>query len=427
MKKQVITAKFKLNHSKEQKAQLDAFCLAYRDALNFASKIAFDNGKTSNKIRIQDLSYYKIREKYSLGAQTTCSIARDVGAKYKTQWTKFKQHLENKKKGYTNKNYKGLDKPVIYKSRTATLQYKKDFSFNFKKSLVSVQTLNKRVKVEFFGWNKHIDLLKVAKIGAANLIYDKNKQQYYLCVAIEIETEDIALDKISKVKGVDLGQRYLAVTQSNENKINFYSGKEVQHKSSRFAAKRKELQAKGTPSALRRLAKMSGRERRFKQHVNHFLSKKILEDNCILGLEDLTGIKDRVKRRKGRFASKKQRKSNSESSKWAFAELGSFLTYKANLQNSLVVKVDAAYTSQMCIKCGHTSEKNRPNKGLNFICACCGYKLHADLNASRNILMRTLLVRQVLTSTGSLSTYLNATSNEVKAERLKCFSELRWS
>ncbi len=425
--KQVITAKLKLIHSKEQKVQLNAFCLAYRDALNFASQIAFDNNKTSNKVKIQKLTYYEIREKFKLGAQTACTIPREVGAQYKTQWTNLKNHIKNVKLGYTNKRYKSLDKPIVYKSRTALLQYNRDFSFDFKKNTVSVKTLGKRIKVEFAGWNKHLELLKTAKIGAANLIYDKNKQQYYLCVAIEIELEDIELSKIKKVKGVDLGQRYLAVTQSNENEVKFYSGKEVKHKSNQYSRKRKELQAKDTKSAKRRLSKLSGKERRFKQNVNHFLSKQILKEQCIIGLEDLTGIRERTKRRKGKRASKKQRKANADSSKWAFAELGNFLAYKANLQRSLVVKVDANYTSQMCIKCGHTAKENRPNKGLNFDCQCCGFKLHSDLLGSRNILMRTLLIRQVLINTGRLSACLDVNSDEAKAERLQVFSGLRWS
>lgn len=427
MIKQVISAKLKINHSKEQKAKLDEFCLAYRDALNFTSQIAFNNNKTSNKVKIQKLTYYDIREKFKLGAQTACTVSRDIGTQYKTQWTKFSRHLENVKNGFTKSRYRGLDKPIIYKSRTATLQHSRDFSFDFKKNLISVQTLKGRIKVEFSGWNKHLDLLKTHKIGAANLIYDKNKQQYYLCVAINIEVNEPDLSKIKKVKGVDLGQRYLAVTQSNENEVKFYSGKEVKHKSNQYSRKRTELQAKGTKSAKRRLFKLSGKERRFKQNVNHFLSKQILNEQCILGLEDLTDIRKITKRRKGKKASNKQRKANASASKWAFAELGNFLTYKANLQGSLVVKVDANYTSQMCIKCGHTAKENRPNKGLDFICVCCGYSTHADRLGSMNILMRTLLVRQVLISAGRLSVCLDVKSNEAKAERLKVFSELRWS
>ena len=45
---QIITAKLKLNLDAEQKALLSRTALAYRDALNYASVVAFDNGKISN-------------------------------------------------------------------------------------------------------------------------------------------------------------------------------------------------------------------------------------------------------------------------------------------------------------------------------------------------------------------------------------------
>jgi putative transposase len=50
---QVITAKLKLSLSPEQKALVAKTALAYRDALNYASQVAFDNGKTSNGEALQ--------------------------------------------------------------------------------------------------------------------------------------------------------------------------------------------------------------------------------------------------------------------------------------------------------------------------------------------------------------------------------------
>lgn len=134
---QTITTKLKLVHTPEQKLKLDKFCFAYREGLNLASCTAFDNGKTSNKIKIQELTYQDVRS-LGIGSQLACSIARDVGAKYKTQWTKLKQHNENKAKGYTKKCYKGLDRAINFTSRTATLQYKKDYSLSLDKQLASI-------------------------------------------------------------------------------------------------------------------------------------------------------------------------------------------------------------------------------------------------------------------------------------------------
>src|SRR5215467_904043 len=104
--------------------------------------------------------------------------------------------------------------------------------------------------------------------------------------------------------------------------------------------------------------------------TNHKISTRILDTHphSFIGLEDLTGIRDRTKRKKGKKASKKQRRANHHASKWAFAELRSFLGYKAVLSGSLCVRVDADYTSQACPRCGTTCKANRPDNGLLFAC-----------------------------------------------------------
>ncbi len=103
-----------------------------------------------------------------------------------------------------------------------------------------------------------------------------------------------------------------------------------------------------------------------KLNTNHTISKQILDTHphSFIGLEDLTGIRERTKRKHGKKASKKQRERNRHASKWAFAELRAFLDYKAVLAGSLCVKVDADYTSQACPRCGYTSKANRPQQGL---------------------------------------------------------------
>ncbi len=172
---------------------------------------------------------------------------------------------------------------------------------------------------------------------------------------------------------------------------------------------------------------LSGRERRFIADVNHKISKKLVQPNSLIGLEDLTGIRDRTKTKSGKKASKKQRKANRNKARWSFAELHGYIDYKANLIGSLATKVQAHYTSKSCPKCGHTSDANRPNKGLIFRCECCNHEIHADLAGARNIALRTLLVRQDWTSTGALSLRPNVSKDETKAEILLRFSELRWT
>jgi putative transposase len=93
----------------------------------------------------------------------------------------------------------------------------------------------------------------------------------------------------------------------------------------------------------------------------------------------------------------------------------------------MVIRVDANYTSQMCVSCGHTSKANRPGAGLMFVCENCGHEVHADLVGARNIAMRTLVSRQDWEATGCLSVTPDVSHAETKAARLQRYTELRWS
>ena len=377
--KTVISAKIKLNTTSEQFAQLRAISLAYRDACNFVSKYAFEHGKMSNAVALQKGTYEDIRSRLHLPSQTACSVPRQVGATYKGLWTKVKQNAEHRKSGRTKKRYKGLDQAPKFISPTVTYQYKKDYSFKTD-ARVSVLTLDGRVVVPYTGKTSHIELIQHgAEIGAAKLWYDKAKKQFYLLVSLEIETPDPDPENQTGCAGVDVGVRYLAVASNTGGKHTFHSGKQIVARANHYARLRKRLQKKGTRSATRRLVVISGRERRLKADANHCVSKSIVAQypNHLIGLEHLTDIRERTKRKKGKKASKKQRKANATYSKWSFAELQSMIAYKAQLSGSLAIKVDANYTSKACPMCGHTCDENRPQKGLLFICQKCHYTLHA--------------------------------------------------
>lgn len=425
---QVITAKLKLETNPEQKELLREVSLAYRDALNYTSQINFENGKFSNGTKIQKLVYRNLRTEFDLPSQMACNVPRQVGATYKGLLTKLKQNEEAIRSGRTKKRFKGLDEAPKFISRTCNLNYLRDFTFKPKKQ-VSIITLNGRITINYSGYNKHLELIKSGfKIGGAKIYYSKSSKTYFLLVSLELELPEIQPTNLSRVMGVDVGRRFLAVTTDVQNKTQFFSGKETIHKANQYQRVRINLQRKGTRSATRRLRLVSGRERRFTADVNHQISSSLVTHNTLFGLEDLTHIRERTfPKKKGKKASKKQRKANRKQAKWSFAELHSFIDYKAVFVGSLAIKVDANCTSKGCPKCGHVSDNNRPNKGLTFHCECCHFELHADLIGARNITLRTILSRQDWERTGILSVCPDASSREASSERLLRYSELRWS
>lgn len=188
------------------------------------------------------------------------------------------------------------------------------------------------------------------------------------------------------VAGIDRGLRHLAVTSDGQ----FYSGSRIRANQRKYLHNRRTLQAKGTPSARRRLKAMSGREKRFSQDVNHRISKGIAQtpETATFVLEDLSGI--RAKRRGKRL--------NKWLGSWPFYQLQMFLQYKAEKLGKEVAFVDARYTSQRCSRCGHIYKGNR--KGGAFRCVRCGYTDHADLNAAKNI--RDLYILSTAQENGSV-------------------------
>ena len=156
---------------------------------------------------------------------------------------------------------------------------------------------------------------------------------------------------------------------------------------------------KNTRSIRRAFKRLSGKEARYMRDVNHVVSRGIVDfarqtGSPTIAIEQLDGIRDDTKK-------KLRKEQRSAVNSWAFYQLEQFLRYKAADFGFDVIEVDAQYTSQGCSKCGHTEKANR--HGHRFACKACGYQLHSDLNAARNIKLRGILTRQALCQDGSPS------------------------
>jgi IS605 OrfB family transposase len=143
---------------------------------------------------------------------------------------------------------------------------------------------------------------------------------------------------------------------------------------------KRALQKKGSRSAKRHLKRVRHKQARFRRDCDHVLSKQIVrsaEPGATIVLENLKDIR---KRTKARRKTETKRRIHA----WSFAQLKGFIEYKAEERGLMVVVVDPRHTSQACSRCGHTARTNRRSRG-RFVCRKCGYELHADLNAARNI------------------------------------------
>lgn len=210
----------------------------------------------------------------------------------------------------------------------------------------------------------------------ADLCFRKGK--FYLHIVVSVPEPDIAPSH--EMIGVDLGLNRPAVT-SNRKFLGSRHWKEVDRR--RFRLKRK-LQSKGTKSAKRHLRKLSRKQMRFHRDCDHVLSKHIVQNTptgATIVLENLSGIRDSS--RIGRGKQNKNVDNKRRLHSWTFAQLYSFIGYKAAERGIAVERIDPRHTSQTCSHCGYQHRSNRRSQSL-FLCRSCGYQLNADLNAALN-------------------------------------------
>ncbi len=209
-------------------------------------------------------------------------------------------------------------------------------------------------------------------VDTADLIHKHGV--WWLHVVVTVPAPEVA--PTDEVIGVDLGIAQPAVT-SNNHFLGKRGWKDVEGRL--FHLKRK-LQRKSTKSAKRHLRKLRGKQARFRRDCDHVLSKQIVRSahpGATIVLENLTEIRTRTKLR---FPSKTSRRVHS----WSFAQVKGFVEYKAEERGCTVAGIDPRHTSQACSCCGHVARNNRRSRG-RFVCRACGFELHADLNAARNI------------------------------------------
>lgn len=209
-------------------------------------------------------------------------------------------------------------------------------------------------------------------VDSADLVFRHGV--WWLHVVVSVPAPDV--QPTAEVVGVDLGLTRPAVTSTNR----FLGERRWKAIEGRTLHLKRALQKKGTRSAKRHLRRLRYKQARFRRDTDHVLSKQIVESaepGGTIVVENLTDIRKRVKARK---RTETRRRIHS----WSFAQLRTFLEYKAEERGCTVVAVDPRHTSQQCSRCGHTARNNRRSRG-RFACRVCGVELHADLNASRNI------------------------------------------
>ena len=371
------------------KETLDEAAAAY----HLLSEVAFSEG-LSSRYKLHKAAYAEVKAHTGLTAQMTCSAIRKVAAAYKSM----------------KSNKRLPSEPARFEKRCLDLEggsRGRDFRIYPQKSIVSVSTVEGRKKLAFRCGDYQHRYLQSPEwtIQAAKLLYKRRRKgyRYELHVAVVRKEPE---QRAGGVLGVDAGRRYLAVASTGRD-AHFFPAGHLKPRKEHFRRIRGRLKSKGTRSSTRTFIRVAGREARLTLDMQHCTAKELvklaLDSGCgAIAVERLNGIRERTGAR--------GRKARYHHGTWAYARFLGILRYKARGAGLEVIEVDPANTSCACNNCGCIDKASR--KGLSFNCRQCGYSLHADLSAARNIRLRAISDRQVSAGDGPRSCGPEADSQE---------------
>jgi putative transposase len=356
----------RLSPTPDQAAQLAAAVAVCNIAATYASRIAWKQC-VFGRLTLHRQIYRDLRDRFpGLGAQATVrAIARVADA--------YANRRSSKKRAH------------VFRPLAAVPYDARMISFNRDACLASIWTPSGRVRVFYTGRAEDLQAIEVLPIGECDLI--QRKGAWLLQATVTLPKPEVTTPA-NGFLGADQGVANLTVTSDGEVlpgrtlRGTITTNGHVRNLRDRRHRQRRRLQAKGTPSARRRLRALSGRESRMMKDVNHQISKQVVREaertDRGIAMEQLRGIRSRVR------AHRSQRRTLHS---WAFGQQTAFTRYKAERIGVAFILVDPAYTSQTCPECGHATKQNRPVRGL-FRCSSCGLAGHADHIAAINIAHR---------------------------------------
>lgn len=348
------TISVKLLHTAEQAQAFGDLAETFSDSCNHIVPLVQEN-RCFNRVALHHLAYYSVRETFpDLGSQMVCKAVHRVTDAYKTL-----QSNKRIKKGEPIPLIQFSPKSVHFDKRT----------YSIKDDSLSLFTMGGRVKVPFVMGKHQQNLFDQGSATEAELICKKG--QWFFNLVLDIPDVDSATG--DKVMGVDVGENVIAATSSGR----VFDGGKLRHDRDKYLSHRRRLQSNGSQSAKQRLRGISGKERRHVTHVNHYISKAVVQEAVACGvsevrLEDLTHIRDRIKVGK---------RVRARLHRWAWRQLQDFVAYKAQAMGITVNYVNPAYTSQTCSVCHELGKRVKHR----FTCPQCGHVAHSDTNGARNI------------------------------------------
>ena len=387
----LLTYKFRAYPTVLQEYRLEnwlyALCWLYNYALEERKRVWKEEQRTV-KYSEQQNNLPKLKKREPILKLVHSQVLQDALRRVDKAFQKFFQDLKRKKKGERIKVGYPKKKPIAkYKSLTFPQVWMKQ-----KGELVPIIKLEKK--------NSRFAYLHLPKIGKLKIRLHRDidwtkaktvtvkrepSGNWYVCVSVEIDLDQILkeverrVEKGAEAVGIDLGVKHLAVTSEEEfiEHPRFLQKLERRLKREQKKLSRKEKGSSNFEKQRKKVAKIHERIKNARRDFLHKLSKYLVDNYDLITFEnlDIPALVENNRLAKLILDA-------------GWGTLITFATYKAVMAGARVVRVNPAYTTQICSVCGQKVPKTLADRIHK--CPVCGAKLDRDYNASVNILKKGL-------------------------------------
>ncbi|MEU7749509.1 transposase, partial [Nonomuraea sp. NPDC049158] len=284
-----LVVQVKLLPTPEQATALEATLRAVNAAACQVSRQAHTL-RTFRNYDLRKHTYTQIKDGYGLAAQ---HVIKKVADAYATLHANIR--AGNLGKVGSARRVRAESTPIAFRAEAAQPFDDRCLSWQIDARTVSIWSVAGRLKnLRFTASAEQLKTLSAHRKGESDLLYRDG--MWFLIATCDLP--DARVKDPEAFLGVDLGIVNIATTSDGAR----HSGKGLNAVRHRRRELRRRLQAKKTKSAKRLLRKRRRAEARFAANTNHVIAKQLVTEAERTGqgiaLEDLQGIRDRVRLRK---------------------------------------------------------------------------------------------------------------------------------
>ena len=235
-----------------------------------------------------------------------------------------------------------------------------------------------------------------AGIQPLQILVSRRPNGVYICFVFDHLEAQLPVEEVRNPVGINAGRGgvrwgFSDGTTVERRRVDNKGRRRLQRK-----AARQKLGSKSREKTFARLRKHNHRERIRNRNELHRITAQFVDKYDFFAIEDLS-IVALTRSARGTLENPGQgvtikSAANRTMLEQTWGEFAQILIYKAEGAGMSVVRVDPAYTSLTCSRCGvarfdaSAQERNR----IRFRCPDCGNDLNRSVNAAKNILARGL-------------------------------------